>query len=209
MGQAAEQVATDPAGRAETEQPKAPLLLRRSGDTCVLRSPLTVEQAMDRFALYLGTGKRRPAYARVQGRTVVAKRVGQHVRISSCRRYLAGVLATAFCVLEETAGGTRVLVTLSTLRYRRVYTVGLLLAGIIGVLIFAPATQLWIRALLVFGLLLVASNWRLSRPTRATVEEKRFLAEFVRNLLDAEVVSGPGKRGTREGERAMAKGRPG
>lgn len=202
-------MADEPTIIANTGQPKVPFLLRRSGETRVLRSPLTVEQAGERFALYLGAGKRRQEYARVQGRTVVAKQVGRQVQVNSYRRYLLGVLATAVCVLEETAGGTHALVTLSTLRYRRVYTVAALLAVIIGILIFAPATELWIRALLIFGVLLIASNWRLARPTRATVEEARFLAEFVRNLLDAEVVSVLGKRTGREVEVAMSKGRSG
>jgi hypothetical protein len=207
MRQVAGQVADEPTIIADTGQPKVPFLLRRSGETRVLHSPLTVEQAMDRFALYLGDGKRRQEYALVQGRTVVAKGVGRQVQVNSYRRYLVGVLATAFCILDETAGGTQVLVTLSTLRYRRVYSVTALLAVIIGILIFAPATELWIRALLVFGILLIASNWRLARPTRVTVEETRFLGEFVRNLLEAEVVSVLGKRGMQGVEVAMAKGR--
>jgi hypothetical protein len=107
----------------------------------------------------------------------------------SYRHYLRGVLATAYCVLEEAPHGTRVLMSLSTMRYRRIYTVGLLLAGIIGILVFAPANPLWMRTLLAFGVLLVVSSWRLSRETRETVEEKRFLGEFVRNLLDAEDIS--------------------
>lgn len=203
-------MATEPAVSADTGQPKVPFLLRRSGETRVLLSPLTPEQVRERFALYLGAGKKRQDLARVQGRTVVAKQVGGHLQMNCYRRYLLGVSTTAFCVLDAAPTGTRVLMTLSTLRYRRVYTVGLLMAGIIGILVFAPASTLWLRTLLAFGIFLVLSNWRLSRATRATVEEARFLAEFVRNLLDAEEVKRPGKRGAREVETAtMAKGRSG
>lgn len=206
----AEQVATEPTIVADPGQPKVPFLLRRSGETRVLASPLSVEQVRERFDLYLGAGKRRQDLARVQGRTVVARRVGGHLEIRSYRRYLLGVLTTALCVLSETPDGTRVVLSLSTLRYRRVYTIGLLMAGIIGILVFAPASALWMRTLLAFGILLVVSNVRLSRATGETVEEKRFLAEFVRNLLDAEEVKIPGKRGGREVETAtMTKGRSG
>lgn len=198
-----ERVADEPALSAETDQPqaqaKAPFLLRRAGQTRVLLSPLSVEQARERFALYLGAGKRRQDLARVQGRTVVSKRVGDHLQMTSYQRYLMGVQTTALCILDETPNGTRALVTLSTLRYRRMYTVGLLLAGIVGILIFAPATALWMRTLLAFGIFLVISNWRLSRATRQSVEEARFLTEFVRNLLDAKVVSSP-----RQAERARS-----
>ena len=206
----AERVAEEPTIIADSGQPKVPFLLRRAGETRVLLSPLTAEQVRERFALYLGSGKKRADLARVQGRTVVARRVDGHLQMNSYRRFMLGVSTTAFCVPRETQGGTRVLMSLSTLRYRRVYTVGLLLAGIIGILVFAPASALWMRTLLAFGILLVVSNWRLSRATRETVEEKRFLAEFVRNLLDAEEISTPGKRGAREVETVtMAKGRPG
>ena len=95
------------------------------------------------------------------------------------------------------------MVSLSTTRYRRNYTVGLLLAGIVVILIFAPATSFWMRTLLAFGILMVVSNWRFSRPTRETVEEKRFLAEFVRNLLEADDVSPAGKREVRDTANAL------
>ncbi len=203
-------MATEPAISAETNQPKVPFLLRRAGETRVLLSPLSPEQVRERFSLYLGVGKRRQELTRVQGRTVVAMRVGDHLQMNSYRRYLLGALTTAFCILDETPGGTRVLMTLSTMRYKRVYTVGLLLAGIVGILIFAPANALWMRTLLAFGILMVVSNWRLSRATRQTVEEKHFLAEFVRNLLDAEVVSKTGRRSDTETDvPTMAKGRSG
>jgi hypothetical protein len=182
-------VADEPTIVADSGQPKVPFLLRRAGETRVLQSPLTAEQVRERFALYLGAGKKRQNLARVQGRTVVARRVDQLLQMNSYRRFMLGVLATAICVVQETPDGTRVLMSLSTMRYRRIYTVGLLLAGIIGILIFAPADPLWMRTLLAFGILLVVSSWRLSRETRETVEEKRFLGEFVRNLLDAEDVS--------------------
>jgi hypothetical protein len=201
-------VADKPTIGVDAGQPKVPFLLRRAGETRVLQSPLAVESAEERFALYLGKGKRRQDLARVQGRTVVSKRVGANYQISSYRRYLRGVSATALCVLDATSGGTRALVSLTATRYRRNYTVGLLLAGIVAILIFAPATSLWMRTLLAFGILLVVSNWRLSRPTRETVEEKRFLAEFVRNLLEAEEIGGS-KRSTPAIETTMAKGRSG
>jgi hypothetical protein len=54
------------------------------------------------------------------------------------------------------------------------------------------------RSLLAFGILLVMSNWRLSRPTRETREETRWLIEFVRNLLDARDVSPPSRRPAEE-----------
>lgn len=183
------QVADEPTIVADSGQTKVPFLLRRAGETRVLLSPLTLEQVRERFALYRGDGKRRDALARVQGRVVVAVRTSGHMQMNSYRQYLRGVLTSAYCVPRETPEGTRVLMTLSSMRYRRVYTVGLLLTGIVGILIFAPANALWMRALLAFGILLIASNWRLSRPTRSTIEEKRFLAEFVRNLLEAEDIS--------------------
>ena len=202
-----EQVADEPTIVADSGQPKVQFLLRRAGETRVLRSPLTAEQVRDRFALYLGAGKQRHDLARVQGRTVVARRVDRHLQMNSYRRFMLGVLATAFCVVEEAPGGTRVLMSLSTMRYRHLYTVGLLVAGIIGILVFAPADPLWMRTLLAFGILLVVSSWRLSRPTRETVEEKRFLAEFIRNLLDAEEV-GTTRRSRQAVEATrMAKGR--
>lgn len=205
-----ERVANEPTIIADTNQQKVPFLLRRAGETRVLLSPLTLEQARERFSLYLGAGKRRQDLARVQGRTVVASPRGNHLQMNSYRRYLLGTLTTAFCILDETPGGTRALMTLSTMRYTRVYTVGLLLAGIIGILIFAPASALWMRTLLAFGILLVVSNWRLSRATRQTVEEKRFLGEFVRNLLEAEVVHPPGKRSNLAVDApTMVKGRSG
>ena len=203
-------MADEPTIVADSGQPKVPFLLRRAGETRVLQSPLTAEQVRERFALYLGAGKKRQDLARVQGRTVVARRVEGHLQMNSYRRFMLGVLTTAICVVEETSDGTRVLMSLSTLRYRRIYTVGLLLAGIIGILIFAPANPLWMRTLLAFGILLVVSSWRLSRETRETVEEKRFLAEFVRNLLDAEEVSRSQNRSRQSVEAAeMAKGRSG
>jgi hypothetical protein len=204
------QVADEPTINADVGQPKVPFFLRRSGEMRVLLSPLTPAQVEDRFALYLGAGKSRQELARVQGRTVVASRIDGHLQMRSYRHYLRGVLATAFCVLEEASNGTRVLMSLSTMRYRRAYTVGLLTAGIVAILIFAPAHTLWLRTLLAFGILLVVSSWRLSRPTRETVEEKRFLAEFVRNLLDAEELAGKSRKPARDAEpAAMAKGQSG
>jgi hypothetical protein len=205
-----EQVADEPTIVADSGQPKVPFLLRRAGETRVLQSPLTAEQVRERFALYLGAGKKRQDLARVQGRTVVARRVEGHLQMNSYRRFMLGVLTTAICVVEEAPSGTRVLMSLSTMRYRRIYTVGLLLAGIIGILVFAPADPLWMRTLLAFGILLVVSSWRLSRETRETVEEKRFLAEFVRNLLDAEEISRSSQRSRQSVEATtMAKGRSG
>lgn len=208
LRQVAGQVADEPTVSIDAGQPKVPFLLRRAGEMRVLLSPLSVEDARERFVLYLGKGKRRQDLARVQGRTVVTKRIGANYQISSYRRYLRGVMATAYCVLESAPGGSRAMVSLSTTRYRRNYTVGLLLAGIVVILIFAPATSLWMRTLLAFGILLVVSNWRFSRPTRETVEEKRFLAEFVRNLIEAEEV-GSSKRNQPAVEATMAKGRTG
>jgi hypothetical protein len=203
----AEQVADEPTIIADTGQPKVPFLLRRSGEMRVLLSPLTPAQVEERFTLYLGAGKSRQELARVQGRTVVADRIDGHLQMRSYRHYLRGVLTTAFCVMEEASNGTRVLMSLSTLRYRRVYTVGLLTAGIVAILIFAPANALWLRTLLAFGILLVVSSWRLSRPTRETVADKRFLAEFVRNLLEAEDTTGSGRKPVRDAEpAAIAKG---
>lgn len=183
--------------------------MRRAGELRVLQSPLTAEQVRERFALYLGAGKKRQDLARVQGRTVVARRVDSHLQMNSYRRFMLGVLTTAFCVVEEAPGGTRVLMSLSTMRYRRIYTLGLLLAGIIGILVFAPADPLWMRTLLAFGVLLVVSSWRLSRETRETVEEKRFLAEFVRNLLDAEQIGTTSRSRQAVEATTMAKGRSG
>jgi hypothetical protein len=60
------------------------------------------------------------------------------------------------------------------------------------------------RTLLAFGILLVVSNWRLSRPTRQTVEEKRFLAEFVRNLLEADDISKAPQPAARSADHALA-----
>jgi hypothetical protein len=197
-------VADEPTIVADSGQPKVPFLLRRAGETRVLLSPLTAEQVRDRFALYLGAGKKRQDLARVQGRTVVARSVGGHLQMNSYRRFMLGVLTTAVCVVEEAPGGTRVLMSLSTMRYRRIYTVGLLLAAIIGILVFAPADPLWMRTLLAFGILLVVSSWRLSRETRETVEEKRFLAEFVRNLLDSEDVSTAPSREARSAASTLA-----
>ncbi len=197
-------MADEPTIVADSGQPKVPFLLRRAGETRVLLSPLTAEQVRERFALYLGAGKKRQDLVRVQGRTVVARRVDDHLQMNSYRRFMLGVLTTAFCAVDEAPGGTRVLMSLSTMRYRRVYTVGLLMAGIVGILIFAPASSLWMRTLLAFGILLVVSSWRLSRPTRETVEEKRFLAEFIRNLLDAEDVSPSPKRETRSAASTLA-----
>jgi len=203
------QVADEPTIVADSGQPKVPFLLRRAGETRVLRSPLTVEQTRERFALYLGAGKKRQDLARVQGRTVVARRVDGHLQMNCYRRFMLGVLTTAFCIVEEAPGGSRVLVSLSTLRYRRIYTVGLLMAAIVGILIFAPASSLWMRTLLAFGILLVVSSWRLSRETRETVEEKRFLAEFIRNLLDAEEISTTRRSRQAVEAATMAKGRSG
>lgn len=203
-------MADEPTTVADSGQTKVPFLLRRAGETHVLLSPLTLEQVQERFELYRGAGKRRDQLARVQGRVVVAVRTTGHMQMNSYRRYLLGVLTTAYCIPSATPDGTRVLMTLSSMRYRRVYTVGLLLAGIVGILVFAPASALWMRALLAFAILLIASNWRLSRPTRTTVEEKRFLAEFVRNLLEAEDVSRAGQRRPREREPVtMSRGRSG
>ncbi len=47
-------MATEPTIVADSGQPKVPFLLRRSGELRVLRSPLSIEQARERFALYLG-----------------------------------------------------------------------------------------------------------------------------------------------------------